>query len=357
MSLQAATPLTSAEECALARAAQRGDLEARNRLVVANLGFAAQQARALSAVSSVPFEDLQQEAALGLMRAVEKFDPGRDLRFLTYAAHWVRAFTLRYIERRRSCVSRHGAPMDLSLDAPVGDEDDSDSHLDMVVYPGRSAEDELIDVEHRRVVRAVLHRFRGRLQGLDGDIVAQRLMTDTPATLEECGAAHGVSREQARQRQIVVEKLLIKKLGPVSNDCDDAALKEIGMTTTDLQQAPAPIEPPTSAPLCLGGCGRPRRSNFREGKCGFCHDREQKASRKPCAKCGAMFNGDGTICHRHSAAAKGGAAVQARRSAAVAQVAQIPAQTFSPSALTFEQLVECVAEFKRRAKALVAKLG
>jgi RNA polymerase primary sigma factor len=81
--------LTHAEEVDLSKRAKDGDKRARRRLIEKNLRLVVSVAKKYRGMG-LPFEDLIQEGNIGLMKAVEKFDPDRGFRFSTYATWWIR---------------------------------------------------------------------------------------------------------------------------------------------------------------------------------------------------------------------------------------------------------------------------
>jgi RNA polymerase primary sigma factor len=87
--IDATAPLTAEEESELARRVQEGDREAREHLVRANLRLVVALARRYTG-RGLPLEDLVGEGNLGLIRAVEGFNPARNVRLFIYAAYWIK---------------------------------------------------------------------------------------------------------------------------------------------------------------------------------------------------------------------------------------------------------------------------
>ncbi len=99
----AGSPLSMAEERALAERARAGDEAAAGRLVRSHLGFVVHIARRYRRFG-LPLNDLVQEGTIGLIHAVRRFDPGRNTRLCTYAAWWIRAHIQAYVVRSWSLV-------------------------------------------------------------------------------------------------------------------------------------------------------------------------------------------------------------------------------------------------------------
>jgi RNA polymerase primary sigma factor len=112
----ARTPLlTAAEERHLALRVERGDLAAKDRMIAANLRLVVHIARGYQrADHGLSLSDLVQEGTFGLVRAVEKFDPRRGLRFSTYATIWIRQAIARSITNKSRAI-RLPASVELEL--------------------------------------------------------------------------------------------------------------------------------------------------------------------------------------------------------------------------------------------------
>jgi RNA polymerase primary sigma factor len=109
--------LNAAEERELARRVQRGDLAAKDRMIEANLRLVVHLAKGFRREEhGLALEDLVQEGTVGLVRAVEKFDPRRELRFSTYATVWIRQSIARSIATKGRVI-RLPADVDQQLAA------------------------------------------------------------------------------------------------------------------------------------------------------------------------------------------------------------------------------------------------
>ena len=112
--------LTREQEYDLSRRAKKGDAAARRTLAVSNLPFVVAVAKKFG-TRGTRFEDLIQEGNVGLMKAIEHFDPNKNVRFATYAVWWIRAYITRYLKDNRSQVrggeAERAAMSDCSLDA------------------------------------------------------------------------------------------------------------------------------------------------------------------------------------------------------------------------------------------------
>ncbi|HEV2471493.1 MAG TPA: sigma-70 family RNA polymerase sigma factor, partial [Chthonomonadales bacterium] len=95
--------LTFEEEVDLSCRVKQGDQCAKNRLVEANMRLVINIAKNYHNCL-VPFEDLVQEGAIGLMTAAERFDPNKGYRFSTYATHWVRQAISRAIDNKAKAI-------------------------------------------------------------------------------------------------------------------------------------------------------------------------------------------------------------------------------------------------------------
>lgn len=219
--------LTREEEYELTRRIRRGDDGARQELSMANLPFVVSVAKKY-VHSGVRLEDLVQEGNVGLMKAIEHFDPKKNVRFATYAVWWIRAYITRFLKDTRSQVrggvSERESMTDFSLDQTIGGDDGGDTtYLDRLEDDGPGPQDTLLSGEQDERVREALSKVRKRIGDLGWDILQERLTQDSPRTLEELGQRWGVSRERVRQVELRTKAFLARYLSAFNEDEETTA--------------------------------------------------------------------------------------------------------------------------------------
>ncbi|MCC5999735.1 MAG: RNA polymerase factor sigma-32 [Pararhodobacter sp.] len=230
------------------------DEEALHRLITAYMRLAISMASKFRHYGA-PMSDLIQEAGLGLMKAADKFDPDRGVRFSTYAVWWIKASIQDYVMRNWSMVrtgstssqkalffnmrrvqaqlerearemgetldghqlreriaNQIGVPLadvemmqgrlsgsDLSLNAQQSGDEDGREWIETIEDDGDQASDRVEVAHDRAALRAWLAKAMGALSERERYIVAERKLREEPRTLEALGEELGLSKERIRQ--------------------------------------------------------------------------------------------------------------------------------------------------------------
>jgi len=240
--------LSREEEQELARLYRdSGDREALFRLVTSNLMQVVRVALSFRRAAR-NLLDLVQEGNLGLLAAIERFDPELGVRLPTYAAWWIRAYIVKFLldnvrlvrvgttnarrkllrnlrqEKARLIaegfdvgpkmladhfnvseedvmdVERALHSQDVSLDAPLGDDEDR-TRGDLMPDTGPTVEEDVARRELQDKVKAAIERFRVGLDERERVILDERLLSDDPVTLQAIGDRFGTTREAVRQAE------------------------------------------------------------------------------------------------------------------------------------------------------------
>ncbi len=252
---------------------EKNDKEAAYRLVTSNLRLVVKIAMDFHRYWTKSLLDLIQEGNVGLLQAVRKFDPYREIKFSYYASFWIKAYMLKYImenwklvkigttqnqrklffnlsKERDKLIAQGYEPEarllaerldvkeeevtemsqrlrggEVSLNAPIS-HDGKDVFGSFLPNPDEVAiDDQLSENEDRDLLLKKLAEYRETLSGKELDIFDNRIMAEKPLTLQELGDRYHISRERVRQIQerIVknIKEWLIKEIPDFEEDFSD----------------------------------------------------------------------------------------------------------------------------------------
>ena len=248
--------LTRDEEIELGKRVQEeDDTDAAYVLATANLRLVVKIALEFQRIWMQNLLDLIQEGNIGLMQAVQKFDPYKNVKFSYYASFWIKAYILKFImdnwrlvkigttqgqrklffklKKEKQWLADQGFDphtkllserlgvteqeitemeqrldgWDLSLDAPLR-EDSNTERGELLNSNDESIENQMAKKQIEQLLREKVSDFRSRLTDRELDIFDHRIFTDSPLTLQDIGDKYQISRERVRQ----LEKNIVKKM-------------------------------------------------------------------------------------------------------------------------------------------------
>ena len=246
--------MTKEEEVELAtRVREENDQEAAYKLVTSNLRLVVKIAMDFHRYWTRNLLDLIQEGNVGLIQAVKKFDPYRGIKFSYYSSFWIKAYMLKFImenwklvkigttqtqrklffnlaKERDKLIAEGFSPEpkllaerldvsesdvqemtqrlgggEVSLNAPVGDSG-KEEYGSFLPDQAMGLDDQISEVESRSLLLKKLMEYREKLNEKELDIFDNRIMTESPMTLQELGDKYHISRERIRQIQARITK-------------------------------------------------------------------------------------------------------------------------------------------------------
>ncbi len=248
--------LTREEEIELGKRIQEdNDQEAAYIMTTSNLRLVVKIAFEFQRIWMQNLLDLIQEGNIGLVQAVKKFNPYKNVKFSYYASFWIKAYILKFImdnwrmvkigttqgqrklffrlkKEKQKLIEEGFSPApkllserlgvsekeitsmdqrldnwDLSLDEPLKD-DSNTKRVDFIRIETESTEDEVAQKEIENILHRKIEKFEKLLNERELNIFKRRIFSDSPETLQEIGEEFNVSRERIRQ----IESNIIKKI-------------------------------------------------------------------------------------------------------------------------------------------------
>ena len=248
--------LTREQEVELGqRIQEEGDQEAAYIMTTSNLRLVVKIALEFHRIWMQNLLDLIQEGNIGLVQAVKKFNPYKNVKFSYYASFWIKAYILKFImdnwrmvkigttqgqrklffrlKKEKRLLIEQGfdpkpkllserlgvtekevvdmdqrlANWDLSLDEPLKN-DSNTERIEFINVDSDTSEDRVAKKEIEDILHTKVNKFKKTLNERELDIFDRRIFSDSPQTLQQIGEEYSISRERVRQ----IENNILKKM-------------------------------------------------------------------------------------------------------------------------------------------------
>jgi len=205
-------PLTKAKERRLLKKCKKGNLKAKNEILEANLRFVFDIAKRYTG-RGVPISELISDGNMGLLRAIEKFDESKDVKFISYAVWWIRQAMLESIKRRNAINFVEIEPNtdnDSSMDKKLIEDDEDDVSFNNDFSNENDEKSMEVSENQRNIITSLI----GTLSDRERDIVENYygINDKKELTLTDIGKKYNLSSERVRQIKLNAIRKLRSKI-------------------------------------------------------------------------------------------------------------------------------------------------
>ena len=192
-------PLTKAKERRLLKKCKKGNLKAKNEILESNLRFVFDIARHYTG-RGVPISELISDGNMGLLRAIEKFDESKDVKFISYAVWWIRQAMLESIKKINAINFVEIEPNtdnDVSMDKKLIEDDEDDTYFNNDFSNENDEKESEIKIGQKNIVIKLLNVLDER----ERDVIESYygINDKKELTLTDIGKKYNLSSERVRQ--------------------------------------------------------------------------------------------------------------------------------------------------------------
>ena len=192
-------PLTKAKERRLLKKCKKGNLKAKNEILESNLRFVFDIARHYTG-RGVPISELISDGNMGLLRAIEKFDESKDVKFISYAVWWIRQAMLESIKKKNAINFVEIEPNtdnDVSMDKKLIEDDEDDTYFNNDFSNENDEKESEIKIGQKNIVIKLLNVLDER----ERDVIESYygINDKKELTLTDIGKKYNLSSERVRQ--------------------------------------------------------------------------------------------------------------------------------------------------------------